>query len=128
MACLVPLHTTINVPIFRISVLFVSFIFIAHWFNCALLFAGIWEYSRQTRFDGKTLLGWLIKSSSTELPTPDLWTPWQLYFNLLVLSTCYMGSIVYGDIIPFTLSEELISVFEMILGRIFIAFLFAEIS
>lgn len=39
-----------------------------------------------------------------------------------------MGSIVYGDIIPFTISEELISIVEMIIGRMFIAFLFAEMS
>jgi hypothetical protein len=39
-----------------------------------------------------------------------------------------MGSIVYGDIIPFTISEETVSIFEMIIGRMFIAFLFAEMS
>jgi len=39
-----------------------------------------------------------------------------------------MGSIVYGDIIPFTISEEVVSIFEMIIGRMFIAFLFAEMS
>jgi hypothetical protein len=39
-----------------------------------------------------------------------------------------MGSIVYGDIIPFTISEETVSVLEMIIGRMFIAFLFAEMS
>jgi hypothetical protein len=39
-----------------------------------------------------------------------------------------MGSIVYGDIIPFTVSEETISLIEMLIGRVFIAFLFAEMS
>jgi hypothetical protein len=39
-----------------------------------------------------------------------------------------MGSIVYGDIIPFTIAEEAISIIEMIIGRMFIAFLFAEMS
>jgi hypothetical protein len=39
-----------------------------------------------------------------------------------------MGSIVYGDIIPFTISEETVSIIEMIIGRMFIAFLFAEMS
>ncbi len=55
-------------------------------------------------------------------------TVWQLYFNILILSVCYMGSIVYGDLIVFTLSEEAISTAYMILGRLFIAFLFAEVS
>ncbi len=39
-----------------------------------------------------------------------------------------MGSIIYGDIIPFTISEEIVSIIEMMIGRIFIAFLFAEMS
>jgi len=39
-----------------------------------------------------------------------------------------MGSIVYGDIIPFTVSEETLSLIEMLIGRVFIAFLFAEMS
>ena len=39
-----------------------------------------------------------------------------------------MGSIMYGDIIPFTISEETLSIFYMIVGRAFIAFLFAEVS
>jgi len=39
-----------------------------------------------------------------------------------------MGSIMYGDIIPFTMSEELLGIFQMIIGRMFISFLFAEIS
>lgn len=47
---------------------------------------------------------------------------------MLILATCYMGSIVYGDIIPFTISEEVISICEMLIGRIFISFLFAEMA
>ena len=35
---------------------------------------------------------------------------------------------MYGDIIPFTMSEELLGIFQMIIGRMFISFLFAEIS
>ena len=53
---------------------------------------------------------------------------WELYANLFILATCYMGSIVYGDIIPFTISEETLSLIEMLIGRVFIAFLFAEMS
>jgi cyclic nucleotide gated channel len=39
-----------------------------------------------------------------------------------------MGSIVYGDIIPFTLAEESISIIEMLIGRVFMSFLFAEVA
>jgi len=47
---------------------------------------------------------------------------------LILLAFCYVGSIVYGDIIPFTISEETVSLIEMLIGRVFIAFLFAEMS
>ena len=105
-----------------------AFIICAHWFNCLLLYFARWEFGHGRRFDGKTLLQWLHKNSSVTLPTPDKQSAWELYFNLLVLACCYMGSIVYGDIIPFTISEETVSIFEMIIGRMFIAFLFAEMS
>jgi Ion channel len=69
-----------------------------------------------------------MKSSESSLPAPHLWTPWELYFNYIILSVCFMGSIMYGDIIPFTLAEEVVSIFEMLIGRVFIAFLFAEVA
>lgn len=47
---------------------------------------------------------------------------------MYILNICFMGSIMYGDIIPFTISEETLSIFYMIVGRAFIAFLFAEVS
>jgi hypothetical protein len=127
-ASLIRQHTSISVPLFRIGVMFVAFVVIAHWFNCVLLLAGLWELDQHRRFDGKTLLRWLINSSAGDMPPPELWTPWQLYFNMLILAVCFMGSIMYGDIIPFTLSEEILSILFMIIGRGFISFLFAEVS
>jgi len=121
-------HTTVNVPIFRIFVLFVSFILVSHWFNCIMILFAKWELGAGRRFDGKSLISYLQRSSSVKLPPVEEWTAWQLYFNLLILSVCFMGSVMYGDIIPFTMSEEIISLFWMILGRVFIAFLFAEMS
>ena len=126
--CLISQHTSINLPIFRIALLFIFFIFISHWFNCVMLLFAKWEYGAARRYDGNTLLGWLPRSSPSTLPPADKMSPWQLYFNLIILSVCFMGSIMYGDIIPFTISEETVSIFEMILGRVFIAFLFAEMS
>lgn len=61
-------HTTLNIPVFRISLLFVAFIFIAHWFTCILLYAARWELYQGRRFDGKTLLEWMEKNSSSRLP------------------------------------------------------------
>jgi hypothetical protein len=39
-----------------------------------------------------------------------------------------MGSIVYGDIIPFTISEELYCILAMLVGKLFLSFLFAEVA
>lgn len=59
-------------------------------------------------------------------PPPETWSPWMFYCNIIPMSMCFMGSIMYGDIIPFTISEETITTIAMILGRLFISFLYAE--
>ena len=52
--------------------------------------------------------------------------PLALYLNFLYLSSCTMGAVMYGDIIPFALSEQLFTFVCMFSARIFLAFLFAE--
>jgi hypothetical protein len=121
-------YAQINVLVYRIMILFFGQLIIAHYFNCILLYFGLWEYGESRRFDGKTLIAWLQQSSSVTLPPPEEQSVWELYSNLIVLAFCYVGSIVYGDIIPFTISEETVSLIEMLIGRVFIAFLFAEMS
>lgn len=37
-------HTQINVLVYRIIILFFGYLIVAHIFNCALLFFGMWEY------------------------------------------------------------------------------------
>ena len=37
-------HTTINMPVFRIGLLFGIYIVVAHWFNLSQLLAARWEY------------------------------------------------------------------------------------
>jgi hypothetical protein len=103
-------------------------VIMAHWFNCFLILFAKWELGQNRRFDGNSLLKYLVNSSATYLPPVENWSPWDYYFNLYVLSICFMGSIMYGDIIPFTLSEETLTVLYMIMGRVFVAFLFAEAS
>ena len=34
----------------------------------------------------------------------------------------------FGDIIPYTISEELFGLFDMLIGRLFISFIFAEVA
>ena len=37
-----------------------------------------------------------------------------------------MGAVMYGDIIPFTLAEQLFTFCAMLTARIYLAFVFAE--
>lgn len=49
-----------------------------------------------------------------------------LYVNFLYLSSCTMGAVMYGDIIPFALNEQIFTFVACFSARIFLAFLFAE--
>mmetsp|Transcript_2189 Transcript_2189/g.3282 ORF Transcript_2189/g.3282 Transcript_2189/m.3282 type:complete len:82 (-) Transcript_2189:6164-6409(-) len=50
----------------------------------------------------------------------------ELYIQFIYLSSCTMGAVMYGDIIPFAMSEQLFDFIAMFTCRIFLAFLFAE--
>jgi hypothetical protein len=50
----------------------------------------------------------------------------QLYIQFIYLSSCTMGAVMYGDIIPFAMSEQLFDFVAMFTCRMFLAFLFAE--
>jgi hypothetical protein len=102
---LVQQYTSINVPLLRLTFLGALMVITAHWFNCFLILFAKWELGESRRFDGNSLLKYLVNSSATDLPPIDKWTPWEYYFNLYLLAICFMGSIMYGDIIPFTISE-----------------------
>jgi len=53
-------------------------------------------------------------------------SPLEQYLQFLYLSSGTMGAVMYGDIIPFALSEQLFTFVAMFTARIFLAFLFAE--
>ena len=50
----------------------------------------------------------------------------ELYVQFIYLSSCTMGAVMYGDIIPFAMSEQLFDFIAMFTCRVFLAFLFAE--
>ena len=50
----------------------------------------------------------------------------ELYWQFLYLSSCTMGAVMYGDIVPYTLSEQLFTFVAMLTARIYLAFVFAE--
>jgi hypothetical protein len=108
--------------------LFFLFIILSHFINCAFIWISKEEYLRDPRFDHMTLFGGVYALPyNIEIPWIDM-SPITLYANMLILAECFMGSIMYGDIIPYTNLEEIYAFFLMVGGRIFISFLFAEIS
>jgi hypothetical protein len=60
------------------------------------------------------------------LPPTEEMTKFELYIQFIYLSSCTMGAVMYGDIIPFAMSEQLFDFIAMFTCRIFLAFLFAE--
>lgn len=48
-----------------------------------------------------------------------------IYFNLLIATISFMD---YGDIVPFTIAEEAFGIIVILLGRLFISFIFAEVA
>jgi hypothetical protein len=50
----------------------------------------------------------------------------EVYIPFLYLSSCTMGAVMFGDIIPLAMTEQIIDFFDMFTGRLFLAFLFAE--
>lgn len=55
-------------------------------------------------------------------------TPYEVYFSIFVMSIGYFGSLMYGDIVPYTNAEEILTVIIIMLGTLFVAFFFAEIA
>lgn len=118
-------NTSVNVPLFRISILSIILILLGHWANCILVLIAESELHAHSRYDGKSLLEYMTHHPYSVIKDPHSMTAWELYFNLLISSITFMD---FGDIIPFTVSEEIFSLVHMFIGRIFISFLFAEVA
>ena len=52
--------------------------------------------------------------------------PIEVYGNFLYLASCTMGAVMYGDVIPMAMSEQVFTFCAMIVARMYLAFLFAE--
>ena len=60
------------------------------------------------------------------LPPMAEMSPIELYIQLLYFSAGTMGAVAYGDIISFTLAEQLFHILSIFWARIFLGFMFAE--
>ena len=72
------------------------------------------------------MLGDVTDRNFVNLPEASSMSQFELYSQFLYLSSCTMGAVMYGDIIPFAMSEQLFPFFAMFTCRVFLAFLFAE--
>ena len=60
------------------------------------------------------------------MPAIDEMNDFDEYTIFLYFGSCILGATMYGDVVPYTISEELVAFGEMFFGKLFIAFLFAE--
>lgn len=118
-------NTRINVPLYRIIMLALILAVLAHWANCILILISVIELDNHSRFDGKTLLDYMTHHPYSAIKDAHKMTDWDLYFNLLVTSVSFMD---FGDIVPFTIAEEIFSLIHISIGRVFISFIFAEVA
>ena len=102
------------------------FIFGAHFMSCIYIFIGSREDGQDSRFDGQTLFGDMLNRDFITLQPASEMSKLELYIQFLYLSSCTMGAVMYGDIIPFTLAEQLFTFCAMLTARIYLAFVFAE--
>lgn len=88
-------HTSVNVPLFRISILSIILVLLAHWGNCILVLISESELDAHSRYDGKTLLEYMSHHPYSVIKDAHSMTDWDLYFNLMISSISFMD---FGDI------------------------------
>ena len=131
-------HSNVRMALVTFSLFFLLFIVSAHFMATTYIFIGRREMDHKNRFDGQTMFSditsrdFITPSQEIEdrdfdyLPPAEEMTKFELYIQFIYLSSCTMGAVMYGDIIPFAMSEQLFDFIAMFTCRIFLAFLFAE--
>ena len=92
---------------------------------CTYIFIGM-RQDDTDRFDGQTMFGDMLNRNFITLKPAKEMAEIELYWQFLYLSSCTMGAVMYGDIIPYTLAEQLFTFLAMFSARIYLAFVFAE--
>ena len=131
-------HSNISSALIQFALMFVIYQILAHFMATSYIFIGRREAPYTNRFDGQTMFGDVTgRSFITPVkehpdrdfkflkPTGEM-DKVELYIQFIYLSSCTMGAVMYGDIIPFAMSEQLFDFIAMFTCRIFLAFLFAE--
>jgi len=80
------------------------FILSAHFLACIYIYIGMQEKDGG-RYDGQTMFGDLLNRNFITLKPAMEMAPLELYAQFLYLSSCTMGAVMYGDVIPMTKAE-----------------------
>jgi hypothetical protein len=104
----------------------ILFIIISHVMGCIYFYIGRQEVYKGRRYDKQSLFentldrDFLNLKPVTEMPIIEQ------YIHYVYLSACTMGAVMYGDLIPLAMSEQLFTFVAMFTARIYLAFLYAE--
>ena len=111
-----------------ISFMVFVFIYLAHLNACIFYFIGKIEVGRHNRFDGQSLFSDLINRNFLSLSPVLEMSLLEKYCHFMYLGTWTVGGTIYGDIIPYAMSEQLFNQVTTFLSRIVVAFIYAQAS
>ena len=119
---------SMNGSVATLGQLFFYFLIAAHFMACGMVYVGLLEYNRCSRFDCKTLF-WSINANSFTIQGPvETLSPAELYGQMWY----YCGDLImcacFGDIVPYVPNEQILVSSVMLVGRILVAFVCAEFA
>ena len=104
------------------------FIYLAHLNACIFYFIGKFEVDRHDRFDGQCLFSDIINRNFLTLSPVLEMSLLEKYCHFMYLGAWTVGGTIYGDIIPYAMSEQLFNQVTTFLSRIVVAFIYAQAS
>ena len=119
-------HSNVKSALFTLFLLSILFVIISHLMGCIYFYIGRHEVGHTRRYDGQTLFGNTIDRDFLTLQPVTEMSIIEQYVHYMYLSACTMGAVMYGDLIPLTISEQMFTFGAMFVARIFLAFLYAE--
>ena len=96
--------------------------------TCIFYFIGKYEVKRHDRFDGQCLFRDLINRNFLSLSPVLEMSLLERYWHFMYLGAWTVGGAIYGDIIPFTASEQIFNQVTTLVSRIVVAFIYAQAS
>ena len=111
-----------------IIIMILVFIYLAHLNACIFYFIGKYEVKRHDRFDGQCLFRDLVNRNFLSLSPVLEMSLLERYWHFMYLGAWTVGGAIYGDIIPFTASEQIFNQVTTLVSRIVVAFIYAQAS